>query len=189
MPLQYTLERSSSRGAQIARTFALAVVLGAIGGGALFFGEELIVYIVGGGFTLVALLLLYAAIHQLFAARTPQTIVETDSKTLKRGKSIQLTFRQPGDGSFESLRANLVGEEVWFTWYRSRRRRHVLQLGTFNIYDSGSFEAPFEETVTVKIPDLPRPSDPKHGVHWRMEVWGKVRGRADVQHVFPMELE
>jgi hypothetical protein len=185
----HALQRSSSRGAQIVRTFALALILGAIGAGALFFVREVLAYIIGGVFSLVALLLLYSAIHQLFAMRTPQTIVETDAKTLKRGKRVQFRFQQPGDGSFESLRANLVGEEIWFTWYRGKKRRHVLQLGTFNLYDSGSFEAPFDQTVTVTIPDLPRASDPKHKTEWRLEVWGKVRGRADVQHVFPMQHE
>lgn len=188
------LERSSPRGIQIGCTFALGALLGIIGGGFLLVAYRtqtggVLAYIIGGGFAFVALLLLYSAIYQLFAAQTPETIVETDAKTLKQGKSVQFSFRQPGPASFESLRANLVGEEIWFTHRRNRRIRHVIQLGTFNIYDSGPFEAPFEETVTVEIPDLPRPSDDKHKAEWRLEVWGKVRGRADVQHVFPMELE
>ncbi|HEX6096983.1 MAG TPA: hypothetical protein VF432_11715 [Thermoanaerobaculia bacterium] len=199
MTLRYTLSRKSSRGAQIGCTFALAVLLGGIGVPLLRTAytdsgteNNFVVYVVGGGFTLVALLLLYEAIHQLFALRTPETVVEIDTEELVRGAEIQLYFRQPGPAAFESLRANLVGEESWWTGSGKQRRHHVQQLGVFNLFDSGAFEvdarAPYERLVTVRVPDLPRASDRAHGVMWQLEVWGKVRGRADFQHVYPIRV-
>lgn len=182
------LQPQFSRASRIARTALVAFVLCAIGGVMLVMGGAWMPYVIGGGFALFGLLCAYSAIHQLFAIRTPEMTVECDAETLVRGREVRFTFRQPGPASFESLRANLVGEERWFTHRRGKRIRHVLQLGTFNLYDSGPFEAPFEDTVIVEVPDLPHASDPQHGVDWRLEVWGKVRGRADVQQVFPLHV-
>lgn len=197
--LRYSLSRKSSRGAQIGCTLALAVILGGIGVTALVLAyrhrEEgnFVVYLVGGAFTLVALLLLYSAIHQMFAMRTPETIVEIDSEELARNGEVQLYFRQPGPAQFESLRANLVGEESWWTGSGKRRRHHVIQLGVFPLFDSGAFDVgehtPYEQLVRVRIPDVPHASDPTHAETWQLEVWGKVRGRADFQHVFPVGLK
>jgi hypothetical protein len=187
------LRRASSRARQIAVTAGVSLLLGGAGAAIVVIARRtgsgtFLIYLIGGAFAMVALPLAYSAIYQLFAARTAQTIVETDAPELVRGKRMRLCFRQPGPASFESLRANLVGEESWWTGTGKRRNRHVLQLGTFNLFDSGPFHAPWERTVTVEIPDLPRPSDARHAVTWNLEVWGKVKGRADVQHVFPMTL-
>lgn len=198
--LRYSLTRNASRGAQIGCTLFLALLLGGIAVPVLIAAyrhseteNNFVVYIVGGGFGLVALLLLYSAIHQLFALKTPQTVVEIDSDRLVRGKEVQLYFRQPGPASFESLRANLVGEESWWTGSGKRRSRQVLQLGVFNLFDSGAFDVddlvPYERIVTVEIPRVPQASDRTHDVQWKLEVWGRVRGRADFQHVFPVELQ
>lgn len=194
--LPYALSRQASRGAQIGCTLALAAILGGIGGTVLYLdrrhGEpSLVVQLVGGAFALFALLLLYSAVHQMFAMRTPQTIVETDADVLRRGARVRFHFHQAGPASFESLRANLVGEETWWTGSGKQRRHHRKHLGTFNIFDSGPFEVvdlPSTRTVIVEIPQLPHPSEREHGVTWQLEVWGKVRGRADFQHVFPVEV-
>lgn len=195
--LRYALQRNTSRGAQIGCTFALALVLGGAGGGFLYGAwrtgdTSIVLRIVGGAFAFVGVLLLGSAIHQLFALRTPQTMVEIDTDVLVRGSRIRLHFRQPGPANFESLRANLVGEESWTTGSGKRRQRHVLQLGTFNLFDSGPFEllneTPFERAVTVQVPDLPRASSPARMETWQLEVWGKVHGRADFQHVFPVNV-
>jgi hypothetical protein len=194
--LRYSLTRNASRSTQIGCTFLLVLIFGGIGVTALIMAHRNenngVVSLVGGGFTLVALLLLYSAIHQLFALKTPQTVVEIDTRELVRGAEVQLYFRQAGPASFESLRANLVGEEHWWTGSGKRRQHHVLQLGVFNLFDSGPFEVddltPYERLITVRVPDVPEPSDPEHGVQWQLEVWGKVTARADFQHVFPVSL-
>jgi hypothetical protein len=192
--LPYALSRQSSRGAQAGCTVALAAILGGIGGTILYLARRndepsWVVSVVGGAIALFGVLLLYSGVHQLLAMRTPQTIVETDAEVLRRGARVQLHFHQAGPGSFESLRANLVGEESWWTGSGKQRRHHRVHLGTFNVFDSGAFEVvdvPFERTVTVDIPELAHPSDRQHSVAWHLEVWGKVRGRADFQHVFPV---
>jgi hypothetical protein len=194
--LAYGLSRQSSRGAQIGCTLVLAAILGGIGGTIVYLARRnvepsWVVYVIGGGLALFGLLLLYAAVHQMFAMRTPQTIVEMDTAVLRRGARVAVHFHQAGPASFESLRANLVGEESWWTGSGKHRRHHHVHLGTFNVFDSGPFEVvdlPFERTVTVEIPQLPYPSNREHGVTWQLEVWGKVRGRADFQHVFPVQV-
>lgn len=187
--LRYSLTRNASRGAQIGCTFAIALLLGGIGVPILFLAGkgDGVVYVVGGGFSLVALLLLYSAIHQLFALRTPQTIIEVDRQVFARGEEVIFFIRQPGPASFESLRGNLVGEESWWEGSGKTRRHVVKQLGVFNLFDTGSFEAPFERELVAEIPrELVVQSE--HSIHWQLEVWGKVNGRADFQHVFSVEV-
>jgi hypothetical protein len=184
------LRRQSTRGAQIAVTLGIGVVLAALPLFVFTRPAPLIARIVAGAFGIVSLLLFYSALHQLFALRTPETLVECDADELRRGKEVRLRFRQSGSASFESLRANLVGDEHWTELVPGHRRvRRYQHIATVNIYDSGAFTAPFDETVTVRIPpDLPRASVKGRGERWRLEVWGNVHGRADVQHVFPLRL-
>lgn len=188
--MSYALSRTVSRSKQIAQAFALGVLFAAAVVPMVLFAEKnVLVYaaiVVLGGFSL---LLFWAAIHQLFTLRTPQTVVEIDVETLRRGGEVQLTFRQPGTGSYESLRANLAGEERWVeSGYGNRRVRRVKQLGTFHVFDSGPFEAPWETTVRVHVPDLPH-AEATHGEYWRLEVWGKIRGRADFLHAYDLRVQ
>lgn len=185
------LRRKSSRGAQIAVTFGIGVLFGAMAAFVFTRPAPLIARIVAGAFGIVALLLFYSGIHQLFALRTPETLVECDADEWRRGREVRLRFRQPGDATFESLRANLVGDEHWTELVRGHRRvRRYQHIATVNVYDSGAFTAPLDETVSVRIPpELPRASVKGRAERWRLEVWGKVDGRADVQHVFPLRLD
>ena len=184
------LRRQSTRGAQIAGTLFLAVVLAVLPLVVFTRPSPVIARIVAGAFGIVSLLLFYSGIHQIFALRTPETLVECDADELRRGREVRLRFRQSGSASFESLRANLVGDEHWTELVRGHRRvRRYQHIATVNVYDSGAFTAPFDETVSVRIPpDLPRASVKGRAERWRLEVWGKVDGRADVQHVFPLSL-
>jgi len=184
------LQRNASRTAQIARTFGLAVLLAAIAIPILRYADSTLFHIIAAGFGIVSLLLFYSAIHQLFALRTPQTIVEIDVDGLKRGELFQLHLRQPGGGEFASLRANLVGEERWLGITRNRKRRRMYaHLATVSLFDSGPFLAPYEQTATVRVPaDLPRATAKDRSEHWRIEVWGNVKDRADFQHVFPVKM-
>ena len=186
------LGRAQTRTAQIWRTSGLAIILAMIAAPLGVFGsrESWMFAAIATAFGLASLLLFYSAVYQLLALRTPETIVETDKDEWKRGANVALRFQQPGSGSFESLRANLVGEERWRERVRGGKyARRVAQLGTFHLFDSGAFEAPFDKSVTVRVPpDLPRASKPDRREVWRLEVWGKVKGRADVQHVFPVTI-
>src|SRR5438105_3084051 len=120
MPLQpgtrlhYALQRSSSRGVQIAGTMIVAGVLAAVVVVIVKQGERTMPFlIVGGLFGLASLSTMYAAIHQAFAMKTPQTTIEVDREVFTRGKEIQLYILQRGPASLASLRAELVGEEWW----------------------------------------------------------------------------
>lgn len=201
--LAYALVRKTSRRGQIGCTAFLALFLGAVGFAilrlALAHPEEpdnWIVYTVGGGFALVAVLLALAAIHQAFALATPQTKVEVASATLERGQRARFYFEQPGPARFESLRANLVGEASWYEGTGKRRNRKVDHLGTFNFFDSGAFvvenaSIPFQGNGVLDVPADVLPSgydDRRREITWAVEVWGRVKGRADVQHVFPVEV-
>ena len=190
------LRRASSRKAQIGLTLGLAIFFATFATTVAVYSRDhpvnVIVYIVGAGFGLVSLLLFYSGLHQLFAMRTPETIVEAESDEWKRGREVHLSLRQSGNAEFESLRVNLVGDEVWWKAVRGHRRRakQVNHLATVNLFDSGAFKAPFAQSISVRVPDdLPRPADRTHREDWRLEVWGKVRGRADFQHVFPLHLQ
>jgi hypothetical protein len=184
------LWRVVPRRTQIARTVAVALVLAALGIPAMVFADHFMPVVVGGLFALLSLGLLLSAVQQLFALRTPETIVDIYVHEIRRGEEVRFRFRQPGTGSFESLRANMVGEERWSERrrYSSKSVRHVKQLGTFPLFDSGPFEAPYDRTVDVRIPELPR-AEPTHGEYWRLEVWGKVRGRADFRHVYDLRVQ
>lgn len=203
--LPVVLSRSSSRGAQIGCTLFLALLLGGIGFPVFRYPtthpqENVgVMYIVGGGFSLVGLLLLYSALHQLFALKTPELTVETETAELIRGQKVRFFFRQPGPVSLQSLRANLVGEERWSvprgsgsnrtTSYQSR------DLGTFNFFDSGPqdvrAELPYEALIEYEVPRELEPSGVREGDHvvsWKIEVWGKVRRRADFMHSYDVTI-
>lgn len=189
----YPLKRNASRGGQIGCTLFITLLLGGIAVPVLRYPSihpdedgKVLMYIIGGGFGLFSLLLLYAAIHQLFALRSPVTEVHIAAQPLERGAHVRVLLRQRGPMDLESLRANLVGSKT------TRRRKSTFtdDLGTFNFFDSGPVVVesglPLQREAVLKVPKEVLPSG--GGVAWQIEVWGKVRGRADFQHVFPVEL-
>src|SRR5688500_15975704 len=112
------LERNAPAGAMAGCALAIGLLLLAIGAFPVYMtlthdepGQRTFYYIVGGGFAAVGVLLLYSGIHQFFAMATPQTIVEMETQTLRRGTTVDFLIRQPGPVTLQSLRANLVGEE------------------------------------------------------------------------------
>ena len=204
---RYRLERSAPRGAMAGCALLLGVVLTAIGVFPIYMtithdepGKRGFFYIWGGAFIAVGLLLVYSGIHQFLARATPETIVELDAPTLRRGASIEVLFRQQGPVSLESLRANLVGEERWATWVHRDGTRdpswHVRHLGTFNFLDHPAVDIPdlLDVFATLDVPPDVKPTRGPHGddhrsVRWSIEVWGKVRDRADFMHAFPIVVE
>lgn len=189
----HPLERNTSRGCQIGCSLFLAVLLGAIGGGAMYKAWQhpetngnWVIWAVGGAFSLVALFLLYAGIHQIFALKSPLTQVSIEHKQLRRGQRTAFHFRQPGPMELESLRANLVGTRT----ERHGKNTKYIHLGTFNFFDSGPVtideSIPLQRNAHLEVPEDIEPTGDR--VSWQIEVWGKVRGRADFQHVFPVEV-
>jgi hypothetical protein len=181
------LQRTLSRAGQIGFILGLVVLLGGLGWLLLTRADHWLMYLVGGGSSLVAVLLFFmGVVQQTFALVTPETVVECDALEFPRGKSIGFRFRQPGSASFESLRANLVGEKMT----RVRSNWQTEHLGTFNFFDSGSFDAPIEKYATCEVPAEIEPSrdDAWCKVIWKIEVWGKIRRRADFQHVYRVEV-
>ena len=183
-----TLRRNTSRGRQIGCTFFLALILGGIAVPLLVIASHrpAILYLVGGAFALFSVLLFAAAIHQLFALASPITEVQIGSLPLQRGANVRVLLRQRGPMQLESLRANLVGTIT------TRRRKSTFTdtLGTFNFFDSGPVvieeTMPLQRETTLEVPREVLPSG--GGVTWQIEVWGKVQGRADFQHVFPVDV-
>lgn len=189
----HPLERNTSRGCQIGCSFFLALLLAALGGGAMYKAWQhpetsgnWVIWAVGGGFSLVALILLYAGIHQVFALKSPLTQVSMEHKQLRRGQRTAFHFRQPGPMELESLRANLVGTR---TERRGKNTKYI-HLGTFNFFDSGPVtideSVPMQRNAHLDVPEDIAPTGDR--VSWQIEVWGKVRGRADFQHVFPVDV-
>ncbi len=106
---------------------------------------------------------------------------------LGTGQTVTLHVRQPGDASYESLRIQLVGEEQ--TRQRKSWNRRVFD--TISIFDSGPFEGVLDRVVQFEVPSHlePTTSDLRRRVRWTLEVWGKVRGRADFQHVYAAHVQ
>ena len=165
----------------------LVALLGALGFVLLRNADHWLMTLVGGGFALVAALLFFmGVVQQTLALVTPETIVECDATEFRRGASLAFRFRQPGSAAFESLRANLAGEKRT----RVRNNWKSQHLGTFNFFDSGAFQAPLEKYASLGVPPSIEPSrdDVHEKVIWNVEVWGKVRRRADFQHVYRVEV-
>lgn len=157
-------------------------------------------YVFGGVFIAVGLLMLYSGIHQRLAMVTPETVVELESRVLKRGSVIRICIQQPGPVKMKSLRANLVGEEKWMTehsrWNSSTKQSdteqewHTKYLGTFNMVDHGEAEVmdgvPLVIDAKFTVPDVPPTKEAsgsdRGSVSWAIEVWGKVHRRADFMH-------
>ena len=208
MHFPHRLQRDAPAGTIAGCALALGIVLLAIGAFPVYMtlthdepGQRGFFYVFGGGFGLVGLLLVYSGIHQFFAMKTPETIVEMNAPALERGATVEFFFRQPGPASLESMRANLVGEERWATYVSSSRGRktnwHTKHLGTFNFLDHGEAEIgsmPLDVLASLEVPRDIEPTreeagDDRRSFGWKVEVWGKVRGRADFRHAFEVTVE
>jgi hypothetical protein len=181
------LSRKTSRLGQIGCMLAIAVLLGTLSFFMLLEGDGWLMYVVGGGFGLVAALLLLAAVQQTLALRTPETTLEMDGEALVPGRPMTFRVQQSGDAAFESLRVNLVCEEQL---RRGRKNWSAQMVENLNLLDSGPFEGAFERTFTFDVPSHLEPtgSELRRRVRWQLEVWGKIRGRADVQHVYEVHV-
>ncbi|HVE73044.1 MAG TPA: hypothetical protein VNI54_16880 [Thermoanaerobaculia bacterium] len=176
------LHRQRSRGGQLGWTFAIVALLGTLSYFLLRYAEDWLMSVVGTGFGGIAALLLLAGFHQTMALRTPETVVEIDREAITPGQPVTLRVMQPGNASFESLRVNLVGEEQ----IRQRKTWNRSVFETLHFFDSGRFDGALDRTIVVDVPRHlePTSSELRRRVRWTLEVWGRVRGRANFQHVY-----
>ena len=141
----------------------------------------------------VALFVLLGGIHQLFAVRSPETIVEIEPAELTPGASIRIRVTQPGPLRLLSLHANLAGEETKYT-YAAKRTSTTRYFGPYRMLEierrnidlserverDATFTVPEDVAPTVESPDLK--------VRWKIEVWGRVRMWPDFMHPFPVTI-
>lgn len=182
------LRRQRSRAGQLGCSLAIVVILGTLSYILIRFAENWLMYVVGGGFGFVAAaVFLSGFVHQLFALRTPESILEMDGEALTPGRAATLRVRQLGNARFESLRVNLAGEEQ----LRSRRTWNRSIFEKMTVFDSGPFAGPLDQTIHFEVPPHYEPtgSELRRRVRWTLEIWGKVQGRPDVQHVYDVFLQ
>lgn len=182
--LRYALARNPSRAGGIGCTFTAAAIFAALGYWFLrprqAADDRIVSYLVATAFALLALFCVYHSIKQIFALRTRQTILEIDQHELRRGSGVPLFIQQFGPAEFDSLRVALVASGVTH--------------GPFPIFENGPFivhaDLPFERMAVIHVPpDVPPSStDARSRVTWALAVSGIIRGRADVEHSFPVRV-
>ena len=160
--------------------------------------NEWVIYAVGGGFALVGLVMVILGIKMFFMTRLPETIVEVDRMPVRKGETFQMTVRQPGPMRLESLRVNLVAEQITKrkVWRKGQRhtdtdRRLIHQDNILDVRDitiaSGEVvtrQAGVTVPADVSLADI----EGAKKVVWRLEVWGRVRGWVDFGHPFVIDV-
>lgn len=190
---------------QIGCSFVVALIVAAPG---LFIGYMTYVHdhsdkrnallIFAGVWLVVAVLVLLSGIHQLFASRSPETIVEIEPSELVPGASVRIRLTQPGPLRLLSLHANLAGEETQYYYARgplaqgSKRTSKTRYFGPYrmlevderrNIEVSEQWQATF---VVPPIASSKESTDLK--IRWNIEVWGRVALWPDFMHPFPIKV-
>lgn len=138
---------------------------------------------------LLALLMLVNMGHSLLARSVPATTLTVALEPLQRGQPAGVRIHQAGPVSLESLRVNLVcevitrkGKQRWFSYPFS------IALFEARNVEIGYGTEVFACDVTVPLEGEPTTEEPQRRVTWRLEVWGKVRRRADVMRPFEVEV-
>ena len=201
------LERKAPAAGQAGCATTVGVFLAVLGGGIMFAlrsdapragQNEWLVYVVGGGFALVGLVVAILGIKMFLATRLPETIVEVDRMPVRAGEPFRVTVRQPGPIRLESLRLNLVGEQLTTreVWRDGKRRtdtdsrlihqNNVLDLRDITIVPGEEVARQGEATVPADVTLVDIEGDKQ--VVWRLEVWGRVRGWVDFGHPFVVDV-
>lgn len=208
MSARIRLQREAPAARQAGFAAVIGVVLTVLGGGGIMLllrteaprdqSSEWLFYVVGIGFLLVGAVMVILAFKIFLALRLPETIVEVDSMPVRAGKPFLVTVRQPGPIRLQSLRLNLVGEQLTRrdVWRNGRRRTdtdrrlihqdNVLDLRDITVMLGDEAARQGEATVpaAVRLADI----DGQKRVVWRLEVWGRVRGWVDFGHPFVIEV-
>lgn len=161
-------------------------------------------FTVVGFFGLVGVFLVVSGIHQWFASRVRETILEIDKERVRRGSTLQVCLRQEGPVTLTSLRANVRCLERRHTWNtrsnsdggtESYRTTDEKELWTQNILDEQPGTIPSEEfwekTVSFSIPEqYPASlSTDELDIVWKIEVWGRVARWPDFMHPYAFEVD
>lgn len=207
MDTHIRLQRETSVAGQSGRAVIVGSVLSLVGIVIVILKEndhapagpnEWVLYAVGYGFAFVGLLIAILGIKMFLMTRIPETIVEVDTMPVHAGQSLQVSVRQPGPIRLKSLRVNLVCEQI--TSRRTERasgpktdrdRRIIHQSNVLNLGESvaGSGEQ-IVGSATVTVPADVQYVDIEgdRRIVWRLEVWGRVRGWADFEHPFVIQV-
>lgn len=209
--LPVRLKREHPWGRAIGCALFLGLLLMGLAGGALALARSLpqqgenqwVPYVVMGVFGGCGVLLFLSGVHQWFASRIRETILEIDRDPIPVGATVAMCVRQEGPVSLSSLRANLRCVERKHEWntrsdsdgnpetYKTTNEKELFKL---NILDEQPESIPAEEfwekSVTFQIPPDSRPSYDSSDLEivWMIEVWGKVRRWPDFMHPYVLKV-
>lgn len=199
------LTRQQPWKAQIGCTFVVALLVAAPGvfiGYMTYFHDHsdkrnaLLVF--AAVWCVVALLVLLSGIHQLFAVRSPETLVEISPSELVPGSSLRIRIIQPGPLRLLSLHANLAGEETKYYYTRpllgdggGKRTSTTRYLGPYRMLEverrSIELSEQLQREATFIIPPIaPSTESTDLKIRWKIEVWGRVELWPDFMHPFPV---
>lgn len=139
----------------------------------------------------VGLLILLSSIHQAFAIRSPETIVEIDPVDFRPGQTVRLRVTQPGPLRLQSIHANLAGEQTTIRLVprTGKTSRTTKYLGPYRMLEIERQQIEpdqkVEREVMFQIPDVaPSYESPEGNRRWKIEVWGRVAMWPDFMHPF-----
>lgn len=209
--LPVRLKREQPWGRAVGCALFIGVLLSAIAGGAALVvrnvpdaqKDKWAVYVFIGVFGLVGLAMLAAGVHQWFASRVHETIVEIDLEQIRRGGNAQVCFRQEGPVTLNSLRANVRCVERKHHWKtrsgsdggsETYKTTDEKDLWTQNILDEepGRVQAEefWEKSISFTVPnDYPASLTTDNlEIVWKIEVWGRVHLWPDFMHPFVIQV-
>lgn len=148
-----------------------------------------------GVWLVVAVVILLGSVHQAFAMRSAETIVEIEPLQLRPGQNVRVRVTQPGPLRLQSIHANLAGEQttVRLVPRTGNTSRTTKYLGPYRILEIDDHDiAPgesIERETTFQVPDIaPSYQSPDGNLRWKIEVWGRVAWRPDFMHPFPVDI-
>jgi hypothetical protein len=145
----------------------------------------------------VALLVLLGGIHQLFAVRSPETIVEIEPAELTPGSPVRIRVTQPGPLRLVSLHANLAGEQIKYFYARgvagegSKRTSTTRYMGPYRMLEVERKTIDLSERLQREADFIVPAIDPSLEstdlkIRWKIEVWGRVSMWPNFMHPFPV---
>jgi hypothetical protein len=207
MSARIRLERQTPAGGQAGCATTIGLFLTVLGAIIMFLmrsdeprtgDNEWLVYFVGGGFSLIGVIVAVLGIKMFLATRVPETIVEVDRMPIRAGEPFHIHVRQPGPVRLQSLRLNLIGEQLTTrdVWRDGKRRTdidrrvihqdNILDVGNITILSGEEVAREGKATVPTEV-TLAEIEGVKEVV-WRLEVWGRVRGWVDFGHPFVFDV-
>ena len=148
---------------------------------------------------IVGLLVLLSGIHQAFAIRSPETIVEIEPSELTPSREVRIRVTQPGPLRLLSLHANLVGEETKYYYARGiageggKRTSTTRYFGPYRMLEIDRRNIEIGETLqreaTFAVPTAaPSVESTEVKIRWKIEVWGRVAWWPNFMHPFPVKI-